>query len=266
VIDVVLSVRDLSVHQGRRLIVQRASVELRAGQALGVVGANGSGKTTLLRTLVGLLHAAAGEIRIEGRLPPEALQKTPTAYFAGDSTLPGFVRAAAWGSLGAGDIVTSDRRRIRALSRSTRQLLGLRTALGRHPLRLIVLDEPWEGLDPDATRWLSSTLQSKRDRGAAVVLSSHRLHDLAGVCDKYLLLTGPVPTLLRAHDIARSGVVSAEQLIEAFDQSRERHTAAIALPPLSADVRGIDPGGDAVAHLYRQPAGGDDAAGEPGEI
>ena len=125
------------------------------------------------------------------------------------------MRAAAWGSLGTGEVVMTDRRRIRALSRSTRQLLGLRTALGRHPLRLIVLDEPWEGLDPDATRWLSATLEAKRDRGAAIVLSSHRLHDLAGVCDKYLFLTGAVPALVRAHEIARSGLVSAEQLIDA---------------------------------------------------
>ena len=119
-----------------------------------------------------------------------------------------------------------DRRRVRTLSRSTRQLLGLRTALGRHPLSLIVLDEPWEGLDPDATRWLSSTLASKRDRGAAVVLSSHRLHDLAGVCDKYLFLTGHLPTLLRAHEIARSGIVSTDQLVSTFDRLRERPTTA----------------------------------------
>jgi hypothetical protein len=59
------------------------------------------------------------------------------------------------------------------------------------------------------------------------VLSSHRLHDLAGVCDKYLLLTGTAPTLLRAHEIARSGIVSAEQLLDAFDRAREQTTAAI---------------------------------------
>jgi ABC-2 type transport system ATP-binding protein len=228
-IDVVLSVRQLSAHRSRRLVTQAVSFDLRAGQALGVVGANGSGKTTLLRTLVGFVSPASGEVRIDGRLPPAALRLAPTAYFAGEATLPGFVRAAGWGSLGTGVVVMSDQRRMRALSRSTRQLLGLRTALGRHPLRLIVLDDPWEGLDPDATRWLSATLEAKRDRGAAVVLSSHRLHDLAGVCDKYLFLTGAVPTLVRAHEIARSGLVSAEQLIDAFDRARDQATAAVAL-------------------------------------
>lgn len=228
-IDIVLSARQLSASRKRRLLLQGVSFELRQGQVLGVVGANGSGKTTLLRTLVGFVPPAAGEVRIDGRLPPGALREAPTAYFAGEATLPGFVRAAAWGNLGTGEVVMTEARRIRSLSRSTRQRLGLRTALGRHPLRLIVLDDPWDGLDPDATRWLSSTLESKRDRGAAVVLSSPRLSDLAGICDKYLFLTGTTPTLVRAHEISRSGAVTAEQLLEAFDRCRDQPTTAIAL-------------------------------------
>jgi ABC-2 type transport system ATP-binding protein len=227
VTEPVLAARELAVQQRRRVVVRGVSFQLRAGQALGVVGGNGSGKSTLLRTLVGLLTPGSGEVRVDGRPAAQALRHTPTAYFAGEATLPGFARAAAWGSLGTGSEVMSDRRRIRMLSRSTRQLLGLRTALGRAPLTLIVLDEPWEGLDPDATRWLSTTLEAKRDRGAAVVLASHRLPDLAGVCDKYLLLTGHAPVLLRAHEIARSGVVTAEQLRDAFDEARDRPTSVV---------------------------------------
>jgi ABC-2 type transport system ATP-binding protein len=236
-IEIVLSVRQLTAYRQRRLLLQNVSFDVRSGQVLGVVGANGSGKTTLLRTLVGLMPAESGEVRIDGRLSPAALRHTPTAYFGGETTLPGYVRASAWGSLGTGEVVMTDRRRIRSLSRSMRQLLGLRTALGRHPLRLVVLDDPWEGLDPDATRWLSSTLETKRDRGAAVVLSSPRLADLAGLCDKYLFLAGTVPILVRAHEIARSGSVSAEQLLEAFDRCREHPTAAIALTDGQARYR-----------------------------
>jgi ABC-2 type transport system ATP-binding protein len=106
------------------------------------------------------------------------------------------------------------------LSRGTRQVLGLRTALGRQPLGLIVLDEPWEALDPDAALWLSTILETKRDRGAAVVLSSHRLHDLAGLCDMYLFLLPRQATLLQAHDIAPGGTVTAEELAAAFDRLR----------------------------------------------
>lgn len=215
-----VSVRDVAVQYGRRLVFQDISFDIGTGQSLGVIGPNGSGKTTLLRTLAGCLLPKSGDIRIAGLTPRDALVRTGVAYFAGDATLPGSVRASKWGSLGNGDVVTADRRPIRALSRGTRQLLGLRTVLGRHPLGLIVLDEPWEALDPDAARWLSTTLETKRDRGAALVLSSHRLHDLAGFCDSYLFLLPHQARLVHAHDISPASPVSAVQLAEVFDKLR----------------------------------------------
>lgn len=219
-IALAVSTRDLAVHYGRRRVFQRVSFDLGVGQSLGVIGPNGSGKTTLLRALAGLLVPYAGDIRINGLSPRDAYERTGVAYFAGDATLPGSVRASRWGSLGNGDAVTSDTRPIRALSRGTRQLLGLRTALGRQPLGLIVLDEPWEGLDPDASRWLSTILETKRDRGAGVVLSSHRLHDLAGLCDMYLFLLPRQATLVQAHDIAQGAAVTGDLLASAFDRLR----------------------------------------------
>ena len=215
-----VSVRDLAVQYGRRLVFQGITFDIGAGQSLGVIGPNGSGKTTLLRTLAGCLVPKSGDIRIAGLTPRDALARTGVAYFAGDATLPGSVRASRWGSLGNGDVVTPDRRPIRALSRGTRQLLGLRTVLGRQPLGLIVLDEPWEALDPDAARWLSTTLETKRDRGAALILSSHRLHDLAGFCDSYLFLLPHQARLVHAHDISPASPVTAAQLVEVFDSLR----------------------------------------------
>lgn len=228
--DLVLSARNLSVQHGRRLAFRGVSFELRASQALGVAGANGSGKSVLLRALVGAIRPSDGEVRIGGHVPRDALVRTPTAYFAGEATLPGFARASAWGSLGTGEEVTSETRRIRALPRGARQLLGLRTELGRHPLSLVILDEPWEGLDPDATRWLNATLEAKRDRGAAVVVSSRRLEDLAGICDKYLLLTSYAPFLLGAHEIEPVGPVTAARLCEVFEKIRADPTAALVRP------------------------------------
>src|SRR4029434_1639381 len=182
-------------------------------------------KTTLLRAIAGCVTPRSGEIRINGLMPRDAIARTGVAYFAGEATLPGSVRAAQWGTLGAGDDVTQEGRRLRTLSRGTRQLLGLRTVLGRHPLGLIVLDEPWEGLDPDAGRWLSTMLETKRDRGAGVVLSSHRLHDLAGLCDVYVFLVPHQATVLRAHEIVSVGAVTAEHLTGVFEHLRGRSHA-----------------------------------------
>jgi ABC-2 type transport system ATP-binding protein len=217
---VALAVRDLALRYRRRLVLSGVSFDVRASHCLGVLGPNGAGKTTLLRSLAGCLTPAAGEIRINGLLPRDALRRTGVAYYAGEATLPGFIRASRWGTLGTGDTITADRRRLRALSRGTRQLVGLRTALGRHPLELIVLDEPWEGLDADGSRWLTSTLEIKRDRGAAVVVSSHRADDLAGLCDAYLLLLPHQVVLIAAHELSPIGIVTPVLLTETLERLR----------------------------------------------
>jgi ABC-2 type transport system ATP-binding protein len=222
VTTVLLSVRSVTARYGRREVFRDLSFDLRTAQSLGVLGANGAGKTTLLRMLVGCISPAIGDVRIGGFRPPDAVLRTSVAYFAGAATLPPTVRATAWGTLGTGEPLLPDRRPIRVLSHGSKQLLGLRTALSRHPLQLVVLDEPWEGLDTESSRWLNATLESKRDRGAAVVVSSHRLHDLAGFCDEYLFLMPHEAVLLKAHEIARVGPVTAVALADTFDKLRER--------------------------------------------
>jgi ABC-2 type transport system ATP-binding protein len=76
------------------------------------------------------------------------------------------------------------------MSRGSRQRLGLETALHSEKTRLVLLDEPWEGLDLDAARWLNATLAELRAAGAAILVSSHRIHDLAVVCDRCEFLVG----------------------------------------------------------------------------
>lgn len=213
-------VRDLTARYGSREVFHGVSFELAAGRSLGVLGPNGAGKTTLLRMLVGLLRPYTGEARINGLVPRDALARTPIGYFAGEATLPGGAVALEWGALATRESITPERRCFRMLSRGTRQLLGLRTVLGRHPLAFIVLDEPWEGLDPDGARWLSTTIEAKRDRGAAVVLASHYFQDLAGVCDAYLFLVGGQPTLVKAHEISPVGPVTAALLTDVYDRLR----------------------------------------------
>ena len=223
---VVLSVRGVAARYGRREVFRDVTFELRTAQSLGVLGANGAGKTTLLRLLVGCIAPVAGDVRIGGFRPRDAVMRTGLTYFAGAATLPPAVRASEWGSLGNGDAISLDRRRLRVLSYGLKQLLGLRTALSRPGLQLIVLDEPWEGLDAEGARWLTATLESKRDRGAAVIVSSHRLHDLAGFCDEYLFLMPHEAVLLKAQEISRVGPVTAALLSDTFERLRARRPSA----------------------------------------
>lgn len=172
---------DASRRFGARQALNRVSLAIESGEVLGILGPNGAGKTTLLRVIAGLLTPSNGSLRRE----PSA----PVTYFGGERSLPPEVSARRWVDLWSPELARdTSRSRFGALSRGTRQQIGLRAALAACGGGLLILDEPWEGLDPDASRWLSRSLLAHRSSGVAVVLSSHRIHDLADVCDRCLFL------------------------------------------------------------------------------
>ncbi len=168
---------------GRHQVLNQAWLQIRAGEAVGLIGANGAGKTTLLRIAAGLVRADAGSVRWSSMQDDEQAR---IRYYGGEMTLPPSVTARRWASLF--DVETGDRRPIGHLSRGSRQLLGLRVLLSGHEADLVLLDEPWEGLDPDGSAWLTDTVLRWRSSGAAVLISSHRLYDLDAVCTRFLLL------------------------------------------------------------------------------
>ena len=159
-------------------VLTHAWLQVRAGEAVGLVGANGAGKTTLLRIAAGLVRPDSGVVRF-----PDSAEDL--RYFGGEMTLPRNVRGTDWAGLfGAASV---ERRHLGALSRGSRQLFGLRVVLAKDA-DLFVLDEPWEGLDPAGAAWLTDTLRQRRDAGASLLISSHRLHDLVDVCSRFVLL------------------------------------------------------------------------------
>jgi ABC-2 type transport system ATP-binding protein len=107
------------------------------------------------------------------------------------------------------------------LSRGTRQRVGLEAMLASDRASLFLFDEPWEGLDPDASRWLSDRLSAKKRAGAAIVVSSHRIHDLASVCDRCAFLVGG---RLDPHAIVSTNCLDpadrAPRIFQAFDDAR----------------------------------------------
>lgn len=161
-------------------VLAQAWLQVRGGEAVGLVGANGAGKTTLLRIAAGLVNPDAGLVRTLDC--PAGL-----CYFGGEMTLPREVRGQRWASLFG--VSSHEGRPLGTLSRGSRQLFGLRTLLARHA-DLVILDEPWEGLDPAGASWLTETLQRRREAGASLLISSHRLHDLVEVCSRFVLLDG----------------------------------------------------------------------------
>ena len=212
---------DVTKSYGRHTVVRDVSLAVGPGEIVGLIGPNGAGKTTLLRLFAGLIRPTRGAVRI-----PAADRPALVRYFAGEHSLPPEVRTNRWLALwSAPAMARADGRRIAGtlgtLSRGTRQRVGLEAMLADPDVMLLLLDEPWEGLDPDASRWLSEELLKRRAAGAGVIVSSHRIHDLADVCDRCVFLVGGrlSPESLAAPVWDGVGERSA-LLFAAFDRAR----------------------------------------------
>ena len=204
-----ISMEGVSVAYRRRTIFRDVSCGVGRGQIMGLLGPNGAGKTTLLRVAAGLVRPASGRVHRDGIV----------MYFGGETTMPGICRADRWSRLLGGS--ARERRRLRRLSRGTRQLVGLQTVLVSEDWTVGLLDEPWEGLDPEGARWLRAQLQAHRRRGAALMVSSHRLHDVAETCDAYAFLAhGSLRTVID-RPTAEPGV-DASTLMKLFDDVARR--------------------------------------------
>jgi ABC-2 type transport system ATP-binding protein len=181
-------------------------LDVAAGRVHGLVGPNGAGKTTLLGLLLGLGVPDCGELEVLGRPVRRTLTLPdgvagfvdgPGLYpsLTARQNLDALARLRGGGADGIDDAlaqvglaaVADDR--IRGFSLGMRQRLGLAAALLSRP-RLLVLDEPANGLDPAGTRHVHRVLAGLAADGTAVVLSSHRMDDLTALCSDVTLLAG----------------------------------------------------------------------------
>jgi ABC-type multidrug transport system ATPase subunit len=196
----------LTKRYGPVLAVDSVDLAVADGDRYGLLGPNGSGKTTLVRMLLGLVYATSGEIELLGRPVPKglaqvlpsvgALVEGPSAYghLSGRTNLR-LVDAAGPGGdrrtrasrvdsvleeVGLGGI---DSRPVRAYSLGMRQRLGLAAALLRRP-RLLILDEPTNGLDPRGIREIRDLLITLNEQGTTVFLSSHLLSEVDQLCTR----------------------------------------------------------------------------------
>ncbi len=199
-----IEVNGLSKRFGKTLAVDDLSFSVEAGKIVGFLGPNGAGKTTTLRALLGLIQPTAGTATIQGRPYSDLDDPTATvgAVLDGGMFHPGrsgrnHLRAIA---LAAGVATTrvdellelvslSDaaNRRAGGYSLGMRQRLGLAAALLGDP-RVLVLDEPANGLDPQGIRWLRDFLRSLAAEGRAILVSSHVLSEVAQTVDEVVVI------------------------------------------------------------------------------
>ena len=199
-----IEVKGLSKRFGATLAVDDLSFSVAAGKIVGFLGPNGAGKTTTLRALLGLIQPTSGTVTIEGRTYDALEDPTGTvgAVLDGGMFHPGrsgrnHLRAIALAS-GVADarvdellelVGLSDaaKRRAGGYSLGMRQRLGLAAALLGDP-RVLVLDEPANGLDPQGIRWLRDFLRSLAAEGRAILVSSHVLSEVAQTVDEVVVI------------------------------------------------------------------------------
>ena len=201
-----LELRALGRSFGELVAVDDLSFSVPAGRMFGFVGRNGAGKTTTMRIICGLLAADAGGVsgmehrsvggRVEriGYMPeerglyPKMRLGDQLEYFAvlhGASHGQGRAAARSWlDRLGLGDRESG---RVEALSHGNQQRVQLAAALVHRP-DLLILDEPFAGLDPIATDVMSEVLREQAARGVPVLFSSHQLELVDQLCESVAII------------------------------------------------------------------------------
>ncbi|WP_329208422.1 ABC transporter ATP-binding protein [Streptomyces sp. NBC_00683] len=211
-------------YRGGQLAVDGLDLSVPGGSVFGFLGPNGSGKTTTIRMLMGLIDPTSGTAHVLGRSMPAAsrtvlpqvgaLIEGPALYgfLSGRDNLrrydsvdpsadPRTRRARVEGALDRVGLGAAAGKKAKAYSLGMKQRLGLAAAL-LQPRRLLVLDEPTNGLDPQGMREIRSLIRELAAEGTTVFLSSHLLDEIEQVCTHAavmargrLLTQGPVAEL-----------------------------------------------------------------------
>jgi ABC-2 type transport system ATP-binding protein len=202
---VIAGVRGLTIQYGKRVAVDALDLELAGGEIALLLGPNGAGKSTTLAAMAGAVLPSAGMIAVDGddlaTAPRSARAKVGFAdqppqlydFFTVEEHV-GFVAEARGADAAAASAVLAKlglakiaARPCRELSFGMRQRVGLAAALVG-PVKLVLLDETLNGLDPHAARAARATLRETADAGAAILMSTHLLGVAERLCDRILVM------------------------------------------------------------------------------
>ncbi|MDF3308488.1 metal ABC transporter ATP-binding protein [Rhodococcus koreensis] len=231
-----VEVEDVTVHYGDVLALDRVSLALRPGRVCGLVGMNGSGKSTLFKTIMGTVKPDTGTVRINGAAPAAARKAGVLGYVPQsedvDWTFPLSVRdvvmTGRYGRMGPTrrpgkadrEAVDHALERVELTDLADRQIGQLsggqkkRTFVARgiaQGATILLLDEPFAGVDKRSEATITALLRELADAGAAILVSTHDLHALPDLADEAILL---LRTVLMHGDPAV--VLQPENLAAAF--------------------------------------------------
>jgi heme exporter protein A len=203
--EAAVTCRGLTRSFGRVGVLRGLDLELERGASMALLGANGSGKTTLLRLLAGLLRADGGNSSVLGhQLPSTAVLRRKLGYLGHESWLYGELSAREnlefyCRLYGVSDdrpvdsllervgMTRAASRRVRSFSRGMVQRLSLARALLHNP-QLLLLDEPFTGLDRDGVELLENLVAEQRAAGTSILMVTHDLARVSLLADQAVLL------------------------------------------------------------------------------
>ena len=254
-----VEVHGLTKRFGDEVAVDDVSFEVPEGSIVGFLGPNGAGKSTTLRMILGLTTATSGQATIMGRSYGQLDDpvRTVGAVVDGVGFHPGRrgiqelrIHAAASGiDPGRADevleqvgLAEAGRKRVGAYSLGMRQRLGLAAALLGDP-RVLLLDEPANGLDPEGIRWVRDLLRWLADDGRAVLVSSHLLGEVSRLADEVLVIhRGRIVTQSSVADLTTQSTTVEVASVDddALGEALRRAGAAIVPTGRGLQVTGVD--------------------------
>ena len=223
----IIETEELTKRYGAQTAVNRLTLQIREGEVFGFLGPNGAGKTTSLLMFLGLTEPTSGKVRVCGVDPardpihvkrlvgylPENVgfyddmdARQNLQYIARLNGIPDHVSADRIGELlSMVGLFEEAGKKIGVYSKGMRQRLGIAEVLVKNP-KLIFLDEPTIGLDPDGTNRMLDLIHSlSREKNITVFLSSHLLDQVQRICDRVgimikgnLVAVGPIDELAKA--------------------------------------------------------------------
>jgi ABC-2 type transport system ATP-binding protein len=203
----ILEVNNLQKTFATQVAVDKMSFQLSEGSIFGLLGPNGAGKTTLIRMITGIFYPDSGDIRFEGRpfdpvkdilrigyMPEErglykkmkiGEQAVYLAQLKGLSRYDALKKAKEW--FGRFEMQTWWNKKVEDLSKGMGQKLQFVTTVMHEP-RLIILDEPFSGLDPVNSNLIKDEIYGLARKGSTVIFSTHRMEQVEEICDHIILM------------------------------------------------------------------------------
>lgn len=248
-----IEVKNLTKRYGKYTAISDISLSVKQGQVYGLIGYNGAGKTTLLKTAAGVYRANEGNILYDGedifdnaKMKAQLFYVPDDIYFAAYSSMNkmadfynGYYSGFSYETFKRLTSVfgLDPNKPLNGFSKGMQRQAELVLGMATNP-RFLLLDESFDGLDPQKRQMIKNlVIEYTKERGAHVIISSHNLHDLGDMCDRFGLINGKKLALEHDMSVFDNDYVKFRMAFAEGDEKTEADFAEIDLRKFVADGR-----------------------------